>query len=357
MYAVGFGMTAACGVLYLALRGLVLLIDAMDLEACFRQRVDVHAQGDGLAGAGGSDECATHALVHRLGECGGDLFLRVEREPFAHLQFAVKGVLRKPRGLRLWLMGAAPGRVDRPVGRRADRYSRPRGRPAGAGRWRRRCRLRLPVVRRRPRRRLVAARCRSRAARSVGRRTTGRDRDSSGGAHTVPGSVAVPTATVMYQAPLGRPPQTPFVPAVRLIQIATSLYSLAQDRTTPRWLFISGMGGSFHRNTHLRRSLEIHIKSIQYQGLWGIPGSTLRSRIRCTADDRLFRSLIHIVPVIADMSAKATVSVPKITGAVWPVPDSEAHAIMRDTKIAMLVVHAAKYRSGERHVPSIRSSS
>ena len=38
-----------------------------------------HAQGDGLAGAGGSDECGAHARLHRLGESGGDLRLRFER--------------------------------------------------------------------------------------------------------------------------------------------------------------------------------------------------------------------------------------------------------------------------------------
>ncbi len=88
----------------------------MDLEACFRQSGDEHAQGDGLAGAGGSDEGGTHALVHRLGECGGDLCLRIEREPFAHLQFTGKGGLAKAQwaevvahGCCSWSSGSLSG--------------------------------------------------------------------------------------------------------------------------------------------------------------------------------------------------------------------------------------------------------
>ena len=68
---------------------------------------------------------------------------------------------------------------------------------------------------------------------------------------------AVPSATVCPEASTqdtltatSVPLPTPGQRAARLIQKATPLYSLAQDRTTPRWHFISGMGGFFHRNTH-----------------------------------------------------------------------------------------------------------
>ena len=66
-------------------------LDVMDREAHLRQRGDEHAQGDGLAGAGGSDEGGTYALVHRLGECGGDLCLRKV------LRCAPKGEVREYR--------------------------------------------------------------------------------------------------------------------------------------------------------------------------------------------------------------------------------------------------------------------
>lgn len=126
--------------------------------------------------------------------------------------------------------------------------------------------------------------CCSQPTAAAGRRTTGRDRGSSGGmrtgapahrrsvatwhpppyhggAHTVPGSVdAVPSATVVYQASSGQatrntlagtslPLRTPFTHAVRLIQKNhPAILAVTGSDHSPVAL-ISGMGGFVHRNT------------------------------------------------------------------------------------------------------------
>ena len=110
--------------------------------------------------------------------------------------------------------------------------------------------------------------CCSEPTAAAGRRTTGRDRDRSGDAHTVPGSVAVPSATVMYQAPLDRPPRntlaatslplrTPFVPAVRLIQRSHLAILAGTGSNHSPLAFYIRKGWLFHRNTHLLAGFQV----------------------------------------------------------------------------------------------------